>query len=199
MLRAMRHPIDPKVDCVFKALLGAESNRDLLIHFLNAILGADLPGPDRRGGDPEPLQRKGVPRRQAHRGRRQGPRRGRAAVSGRDPTANHRDLPARILYGWADLYSAQIGAARTTASSAPPTRSGCWARPCWRMTRTMPTGSGCATSMDAPARPRRHLAAGTEQIRRRRGRNRAAALAEVLQRGGAPGRGPCPRGCRPRR
>ena len=39
----MRHPIDPKVDCVFKALLGAESNRDLLIHFLNAVLGADLP------------------------------------------------------------------------------------------------------------------------------------------------------------
>jgi hypothetical protein len=28
---AMRHPIDPKVDCVFKALLGAESNRDLLL------------------------------------------------------------------------------------------------------------------------------------------------------------------------
>ena len=41
----MRHPIDPKVDCVFKALLGAESNRDLLIHFLNAVLGADLPRP----------------------------------------------------------------------------------------------------------------------------------------------------------
>ena len=37
----MRHPIDPKVDCVFKALLGAESNRDLLIHFLNAVLGAE--------------------------------------------------------------------------------------------------------------------------------------------------------------
>jgi hypothetical protein len=44
----MRHPIDPKVDCVFKALLGAESNRDLLIHFLNAILGADLPRPSPR-------------------------------------------------------------------------------------------------------------------------------------------------------
>jgi len=41
----MDHPIDPKTDCVFKALLGAEDNRDLLIHFLNAILGADLPSP----------------------------------------------------------------------------------------------------------------------------------------------------------
>ena len=41
----MRHPIDPKIDCVFKALLGAESNRRLLIHFLNAVLGADLASP----------------------------------------------------------------------------------------------------------------------------------------------------------
>lgn len=28
---AMRHPIDPKIDCVFKALLGAEDNRVLLM------------------------------------------------------------------------------------------------------------------------------------------------------------------------
>lgn len=27
----MRHPIDPKIDCVFKALLGAEDNRVLLM------------------------------------------------------------------------------------------------------------------------------------------------------------------------
>ena len=31
--------IDPKVDCVFKALLGNEENQDLLIHFLNSVLG----------------------------------------------------------------------------------------------------------------------------------------------------------------
>ena len=41
----MHHPIDPKIDCVFKALLGAEYNRALLIHFLNAILGPELPAP----------------------------------------------------------------------------------------------------------------------------------------------------------
>ena len=41
----MRHPINPLVDCVFKALLGAECNRTLLIHFLNAIIGNALPGP----------------------------------------------------------------------------------------------------------------------------------------------------------
>ena len=41
----MKHPIDPKVDCVFKALLGSEENRNLLIHFLNAVLGAGLGSP----------------------------------------------------------------------------------------------------------------------------------------------------------
>ncbi|CAK0752006.1 transposase [Gammaproteobacteria bacterium] len=41
----MKHRIDPKVDCVFKALLGSEENRPLLIHFLNAILSAELGGP----------------------------------------------------------------------------------------------------------------------------------------------------------
>ena len=30
----MLHAIDPKIDCVFKALLGNEENRNLLIHFL---------------------------------------------------------------------------------------------------------------------------------------------------------------------
>lgn len=35
----MKHRIDPLVDCVFKALLGSEENRNLLIHFLNAVTG----------------------------------------------------------------------------------------------------------------------------------------------------------------
>ncbi len=34
----MKHQIDPTVDCVFKAILGKEDNKNLLIHFLNAIL-----------------------------------------------------------------------------------------------------------------------------------------------------------------
>ena len=41
----MKHRIDPKIDCVFKALLGSEENRNLLIHFLNAILTSDLTVP----------------------------------------------------------------------------------------------------------------------------------------------------------
>lgn len=34
----MKHHIDPTVDCVFKAVLGKEENKNLLLHFLNAIL-----------------------------------------------------------------------------------------------------------------------------------------------------------------
>jgi len=41
----MKHRIDPKIDCVFKALLGAEENRNLLAHFLNAVLAGDLTAP----------------------------------------------------------------------------------------------------------------------------------------------------------
>ena len=41
----MKHRIDPKIDCVFKALLGSVENRNLLIHFLNAVLVDDLTSP----------------------------------------------------------------------------------------------------------------------------------------------------------
>ena len=41
----LKHRIDPKIDCVFKALLGSEENRNLLVHFLNAILADDLTAP----------------------------------------------------------------------------------------------------------------------------------------------------------
>ena len=104
----MRHPIDPKVDCVFKALLGAESNRDLLIHFLNAILGAELPRPITAVEIQNPYNEKEFLDDKLT----------VVDVKARDATGqlyqvevqllNHRDLPARILYGWADLYSAQI-------------------------------------------------------------------------------------------
>jgi len=35
----MKHKINPIVDCVFKMLLGSEKNKNLLIHFLNAVTG----------------------------------------------------------------------------------------------------------------------------------------------------------------
>ena len=45
----MRHAIDPKVDCVFKAVLGSEQNSNLLIHFLNSFLGYELLLPSATG------------------------------------------------------------------------------------------------------------------------------------------------------
>jgi len=104
----MRHPIDPKVDCVFKALLGAESNRDLLIHFLNAVLGADLPRPIVAVEIQNPYNEKAF----------LDDKLSVVDVKARDGTGqmfqvevqllNHRDLPARIVYGWANLYRSQI-------------------------------------------------------------------------------------------
>ena len=104
----MKHPIDPKVDCVFKALLGAEQNRRLLIHFLNAILGDELttalveveilnPYNEREFLD-DKLSIVDVKARDA----------GGRLYQIEIQLLNVADLPARILYGWADLYSAQL-------------------------------------------------------------------------------------------
>jgi len=43
----MRHKIDPLVDCVFKSILGKEENKNLLIHFLNAVLEKEKDAPIR--------------------------------------------------------------------------------------------------------------------------------------------------------
>ena len=37
----MKRKIDPTVDCVFKAILGTEQSKKLLIHFLNAVMNPD--------------------------------------------------------------------------------------------------------------------------------------------------------------
>ncbi len=39
----LRHPISPTVDCIFKAILGAEENKNLLIDFLNSVLAPQSP------------------------------------------------------------------------------------------------------------------------------------------------------------
>jgi len=41
ILPPMKTGINPKVDCVFKAIFGAEDNKDVLIHLLNAVLDPD--------------------------------------------------------------------------------------------------------------------------------------------------------------
>jgi predicted transposase/invertase (TIGR01784 family) len=104
----MKHPIDPKIDCVFKALLGAERNRRLLLHFLNAILDGELAAPLAEVEILNPYNEcEFVDDKLSI-----------VDVKARDPAGrlyqieiqllNVPDLPARILYGWADLYSAQL-------------------------------------------------------------------------------------------
>ena len=104
----MKHPIDPKVDCVFKALLGAERNRRLLIHFLNAILAGELAAPlveveilnpyNEREFLDDKLSIVDVKARDAQ----------ERLYQIEIQLLNLPDLPARILYGWADLYSSQL-------------------------------------------------------------------------------------------
>ncbi|WPL19662.1 PD-(D/E)XK nuclease family transposase [Thiorhodovibrio winogradskyi] len=104
----MRHPIDPRIDCVFKALLGTETNRALLLHFLNAMLGAELPAPisgveilnpyNEREFLDDKLSIVDVKARDDHGGLYQ------IEIQ----LLSYRDLPARISYGWADLYSSQL-------------------------------------------------------------------------------------------
>lgn len=104
----MRHPIDPKVDCVFKALLGAERNRRLLIHFLNAVLTGELTVPivaveilnpfNEREFLDDKLSIVDIKARDS----------GGRLYQIEIQLLNIPDLPARILYGWTDLYSAQL-------------------------------------------------------------------------------------------
>ena len=104
----MKHPIDPKIDCVFKALLGAEANRRLLIHFLNAVLGAALPGPVRQVDILNPYNEReflsdklSIVDVKAHDDQGQ-------LYQVEIQLLNQPDLPERIAYTWADLYSAQL-------------------------------------------------------------------------------------------
>ena len=103
-----RHPIDPKVDCVFKALLGSQANTHLLIHFLNAILGQDLESPITAVTLLNPYNQPEFI----------GDKLSIVDVKAQDQKGrlhqieiqllNVKGLDQRILYGWTDLYSAQL-------------------------------------------------------------------------------------------
>ena len=104
----MKHAIDPKIDCVFKALLGAENNLNLLIHFLNAILNNDLDAPIENVEILNPYNDKEFLNDKLS----------IVDVKARDTVGaiyqieiqllNYAHLPARILYTWADIYSQQL-------------------------------------------------------------------------------------------
>ena len=104
----MRHAIDPKIDCVFKALLGAEHNRALLLHFLNAILGAEFAAPIVEVEILNPYnEREFLDDKLSIVDVKVRDRAGRL-FQVEIQLLNFSDLRARILYTWADLYQAQL-------------------------------------------------------------------------------------------
>lgn len=104
----MKHRIDPKIDCVFKALLGSEENRNLLVHFLNAILASELRAPIATVDILNPYNDKEF----------LDDKLSIVDVKAKDEKdqvyqieiqlASYSYLPARILYTWADIYSKQL-------------------------------------------------------------------------------------------
>jgi predicted transposase/invertase (TIGR01784 family) len=104
----MKHRIDPRIDCVFKALLGAEQNRNLLIHFINAVLGAELAAPITDVAILNPYNEKEFltdklsvvdVKAKDNEGR---------VFQVEIQLLNHRHLPARIVYNWADIHASQL-------------------------------------------------------------------------------------------
>ena len=104
----MRHAIDPKIDCVFKALLGAEENRNLLLHFLNAFLAQELQEPlvwveilnpyNEKEFLTDKLSIVDVKARDSH----------ERLYQIEIQLTSYGHLPARIIYNWTDIYSQQL-------------------------------------------------------------------------------------------
>jgi predicted transposase/invertase (TIGR01784 family) len=104
----MKHRIDPKIDCVFKALLGSEENRNLLIHFLNAVLAEDLAAPIADVDILNPYNDKEF----------LDDKLSVVDVKAKDKAGRlyqveiqllaYKQLPARIVYTWCDIYSQQL-------------------------------------------------------------------------------------------
>ena len=104
----MKHQIDPKIDCVFKALLGSEDNINLLVHFLNAIIGSELATPLAAVDILNPYNDKEYLEDKLS----------IVDVKARDSSGNiyqieiqlvnFANIKERILYNWADIYSQQL-------------------------------------------------------------------------------------------
>ncbi|CAK0777369.1 hypothetical protein CCP3SC15_570009 [Gammaproteobacteria bacterium] len=104
----MKHRIDPKIDCVFKALLGSLENRNLLAHFLNAILASELRTPIITVEILNPYNDKEF----------LGDKLSIVDVKATDDEkriyqveiqmVSYGYLSSRILYNWADIYSKQL-------------------------------------------------------------------------------------------
>jgi predicted transposase/invertase (TIGR01784 family) len=104
----MKHRIDPKVDCVFKALLGAEHNRRLLIHFLNAMLSGELPAPITEVTILNPYHEREFRSDKLSIVDVKAQDQARRLYQIEIQLLNLPDLPGRIVYGWANLYRSQL-------------------------------------------------------------------------------------------
>jgi predicted transposase/invertase (TIGR01784 family) len=104
----MKHSIDPRIDCVFKSLLGNESNRNLLVHFINATLATELVSPITDVEILNPYNEK----------EHLDDKLSIVDVKAKDEHGRiyqieiqllfFTNLPARMLYTWADVYSQQL-------------------------------------------------------------------------------------------
>ena len=104
----MKHPIDPRVDCVFKALLGAEHNRRLLIHFLNAMLSGELSAPITEVTILNPYHEREFRSDKLSIVDVKAQDQARRLYQIEIQLLNLPDLPGRIVYGWANLYRSQL-------------------------------------------------------------------------------------------
>lgn len=105
----MKPHIDPKVDCVFKSILGSEEHKALLVHFLNAVLtyksgiciqDVELLNPyNPREFESDKLSVVDVKARDAQ---------GRSYQI-EIQLALHPGLSARMLYTWSTIYHGLIG------------------------------------------------------------------------------------------
>ena len=104
----MKHPIDPKIDCVFKAILGSEDNINLLIHFLNAMLMAELDSPIVAVEILNPYNDKEMRDEKLSivdiKARDEAQRLHQIEIQ----LLNYSNIPARMAYTWADIYSKQL-------------------------------------------------------------------------------------------
>ena len=104
----MKHHIDPRIDCVFKALLGSEGNLNLLIHFLNAVLNQDLSEPITWVEILNPYNEKEF----------LSDKLSVVDIKAKDSQDRlfqveiqmqmYSNLPERVIYNWADIYSQQL-------------------------------------------------------------------------------------------
>ncbi|MEE4355731.1 MAG: Rpn family recombination-promoting nuclease/putative transposase [Desulfococcaceae bacterium] len=113
----MIHGIDPKVDCVFKRILGNEENKNLLIHFLNAVLEPELRIRDVSIMDPY-NEREFIGDKGSIVDVKASDEKGRKYQI-EIQLSIHATLTSRMLYTWSSIYHSQIKAGKNYSELKP--------------------------------------------------------------------------------